>query len=81
MLIFTLTDSKSRKIHATDLAAFAEKYRKGSFRPEDSMEEFMRAVAHRAKELGFEISCNSREDFVVSLIETGFVALEYKGNS
>jgi hypothetical protein len=45
------------------------------------MEEFMRAVAHRAKELGFEISCNSREDFVVSLIETGFVALEYKGNS
>jgi len=81
VLTFTLTDQKSRKIRAVDFADFAQQYRAGSYRPEDSMEEFMRAVARRAKNVGFNISCNSVEEFVVSLIETGFVSLEFKGNS
>lgn len=80
MLKFIL-HGEDRVIVALGLEDFAEKYRRGSFRPEKTMEDFMKACARRAGEHGIHLSSVSVFEFVLSLIASGLVTLETRGLS
>lgn len=74
MMTFILHPHR-KKIRASSLEDFADKYRRGSFRPEETLEAFMAVSAKRAHKIGIQLDPSSAEKFVLSLMQAGMVSL------